>query len=294
MDVGLRLFLSAATPGGGGGRPPGIGGAAPGGGGAAPGGFGAAPRGGLGAELRDVSGSERYDELLSAPVLTPPDLRNLGMPPANKPPNCGAALAAPPSLAASPPVSLLLLARFPGTGGASPVGGAGARPMPGTGGAPPTGGPLGPSDTLPTIGADRSLTWVTFFSRAPLLISESSAPYASQLESGNLGRDLSPAEGHNILFRLLRGVFLPELSQALEAAAAGLQRLGPWAAWAEGEEEVVVRAWRRCRVRARTQGTCGILFFCASSGVCGVWYMTVLLPAPRGRRARVGLSGRDG
>lgn len=51
-DDGRKLFLSAAMPGAGGGRPPGIGGAAPGG-------LGAAPRGGLGAELRDVSGSDR-------------------------------------------------------------------------------------------------------------------------------------------------------------------------------------------------------------------------------------------
>ena len=78
----------------------------------------------------------------------------------------------------SPPVSLLLLARFPGTGGASPEGGWGARFMPGTGGAPPMGGPLGASETLPTCGADRSLTTVVFLSFMPLLMSVKSAPYA--------------------------------------------------------------------------------------------------------------------
>jgi hypothetical protein len=167
-DAGRRLPLSAATDGFGGGRPPGTGGAFPGG-------FGAGARGSVGAELRDDSGSERYGELVSAPVFTPPAFLSLGMPPANRPPNCGAALIMPPA-PPSPAVSLLLLARFPpGTGGARPDGGAGAF-MPGTGGAPPIGGPLGPSDTLPTIGADLSLTTVTFLSFKPLLISPSSAP----------------------------------------------------------------------------------------------------------------------
>lgn len=172
MDDGRKLFLSAAIPGAGGGRPPGMGGAAPGG-------FGADARGGLGAEFRDVSGSERYGELLSLPVLTPPDFLSFGIPPANKPPNWGAALAMPPpSLAPSPPVSLLLLARFPGAGGARPEGGAGALPIPGTGGAPPMGGPPPPSTGLPTCGADRSFTWATFFSRAPPRMSPNSAPCA--------------------------------------------------------------------------------------------------------------------
>lgn len=168
-DEGRRLFLRAAIDGLGGGRAPGTGGAAPGG-------FGAAARGGFGAELRDVSGSERYGEEVSAPVSTPPPLFfSVGIPPANKPPNCGAALTIPPP-PPSPPVSLLLLARLPGTGGARPPGGAGGLPIPGIGGAPPIGGPLGPSETFPTCGADRSLTCVTFFNLAPLLISDSSAP----------------------------------------------------------------------------------------------------------------------
>lgn len=151
------------------GRAPGTGGA-----GGAPGGRGAAARGGFGTELRDVSGSERYGAppVSAAPVLTPPDFLSFGMPPANSPPSCGGAATAP-----SPPVSLLLRARFPpGTGGASPPGGAGGRPRPGTGGAPPIAGALGPLLTLPTSGEERSLTWATFFSRAPLVMSPSRAP----------------------------------------------------------------------------------------------------------------------
>jgi hypothetical protein len=47
---------------------------------------------------------------------------------------------------------------------------------PGTGGAPPAGGPDDEVFDLSIIGAERSLTCVTFFSRAPLLISLSRAP----------------------------------------------------------------------------------------------------------------------
>lgn len=63
------------------------------GGGRAPGGLGAAPAGGLGTDVvvargRTDSESERYDaSFLFAPVSTPPRLRSLGIPPANKPPN---------------------------------------------------------------------------------------------------------------------------------------------------------------------------------------------------------------
>lgn len=89
----------------------------------------------------------------------PPLFFNLGIPPAKRPPSCGAALIAD----ATDPSSLLLLARFPGTGGASPPGGFGAPPRPGMGGAPPTGGPE-EFGVLPTIGAERSL--VTAFLRA--------------------------------------------------------------------------------------------------------------------------------
>ena len=134
-------------------------------------GFRADARGGFGAELRVDSGSERYGALpWSAPVLTPPDFRSFGMPPAKIPPSCGGV-----AIPLSPPVSLLLRARFPPPGGARP-GGAGRLAMPGTGGAPEMAGAAGPSDTLPTMGADRSLTCVTFLSLAPLPMSDSSAP----------------------------------------------------------------------------------------------------------------------
>lgn len=93
---GRRLFFNAATPPGRGGAAPGGGGGAPGGpgglGGTAPGTGGAAPLGGGVDTLRDVgSGSESY-----APVLIPPDFLSFGIPPANKPPNCGAAGSIPP------------------------------------------------------------------------------------------------------------------------------------------------------------------------------------------------------
>jgi hypothetical protein len=160
-------FWSPPMMGFSGGRPPGIGGA-----GGAPGGFGADPRGGLGAEPRDVSGSDAYGTLLSsAPVLTPPAFLSFGMPPANIPASCGGAAAA----LSPPPVSLLLRARFP-PGGASPPGGAGGLPIPGTGGAPVIAGALGPFDTFPTRGDDRSFTTPTFLSLAPLPMSDSSAP----------------------------------------------------------------------------------------------------------------------
>lgn len=90
---GRKEFLRADTPPGGGGAAPGGRGGAPGGLGAAPPGTGgAAPLGGGDDTLRDEgSGSESY-----APVFTPPDFLNLGMPPANSPPSCGAADSIPP------------------------------------------------------------------------------------------------------------------------------------------------------------------------------------------------------
>ena len=67
------------------------------------GGFGADEVGGLGADCCEVSGSEIYEESLSAPVSTPPPVfRSLGIPtPANIPPSWGAVagpLLSPPPL----------------------------------------------------------------------------------------------------------------------------------------------------------------------------------------------------
>lgn len=73
-------------------------------GGAAVGGFGAAIPGGLGAELADDSGSDVYDDSRFAPVSTPPPrFFNFGIPPANKPANCGGC-----SIPDVPPESLLV------------------------------------------------------------------------------------------------------------------------------------------------------------------------------------------
>lgn len=215
----------------------GAGGAPPGGGGGAPGGFGAAPRGGVGTELR-VSGSDIYGDLVSAPVFTPPDFLNFGMPPANSPPSCGGA-----AMALSPPVSLLLLARFPppGTGGASPPGGAGGLPIPGTGGAPPIAGAA--SLTFPTCGADRSLTTV-FFSFAPLVMSPSSAPCRALADAHAM---LLPSHSDMCYGRILRrdvlflhptaASLLAPSCQASVVAGEVHHCLVPSAAWAEGEVE---------------------------------------------------------
>ena len=68
------------------------------------GGFGAKEAGGFGVDCCEVSGSEMYEESLSAPVsIPPPVFRNLGIPtPANIPPNWGA-VAVPP-LSPPPPL----------------------------------------------------------------------------------------------------------------------------------------------------------------------------------------------
>lgn len=91
IDVGRRLFLKAAIDGIAGAPPGGRGGAEPGTRGGAPGGLGtegAEAIGGLGTVLFVVSGSDRYGELLSAPVsIPPPVFRNFGMPPARIPAN---------------------------------------------------------------------------------------------------------------------------------------------------------------------------------------------------------------
>jgi hypothetical protein len=110
------------------------------------------------------------------PVSTPPPVfRSFGIPPANRPASCGG-----PSLDAAGCVrslwSLLLLARSPGTGGASPPGVFG---RPGMGGAPRPDGPGPPTDdTLPICGAERSFVTV-FFSAFPLWISARRAPCGS-------------------------------------------------------------------------------------------------------------------
>lgn len=170
--TGRRLFLSAETEGlltgaggGAGGRP----GGAPGGLGAL-GGFDADSDGGCGV-VRDDSVSDRYEESASAPVLTPPDFLSFGMPPANRPPSCGAADMA---LAPPPPVSLFDLALPSGTDGARPPGGFGIPP--GTGGAPITGPPPVLFFSFPSTGADRSLICVTFFNLVPFSMSPNSAP----------------------------------------------------------------------------------------------------------------------
>ena len=133
------------------------------------GGRGADPAGGRGALGLDVSESECD---ASAPVATPPLVfLNLGMPPANKPPNCGAPPIAEESPPVAAPVSLLLLARVPppGTGGARLLGAL----IPGTGGAPPTGATEVGFES--SMAAERSFV-TAFFKFAPFEISDSSAP----------------------------------------------------------------------------------------------------------------------
>lgn len=146
---------SDSVDGGGGGREPGSLGA--------PGGFGGAEEG----AGRDASESDRYGESdRLAPVLTPPRLRSLGIPPAKRPPNCGAAALTAASEPDTPSLLLrnLLAAGPDGTGGASPVGGG---LIPGTGGAAPIGGAAELPPVFPITGADRSLV-VAFFSLVPL------------------------------------------------------------------------------------------------------------------------------
>lgn len=175
LEIGLRgtfrRFATNGLTGGGGDSVDGGrgGGRVPGGLGAA-GSFGADATGGFG---RTLSESDRYGESRLAPVSTPPRLRNLGIPPAKRPPSCGAdgtlALLSGPERP-----SLLLRSRFAaGTGGARPVGG---FLKPGTGGAPPIGGPADLPPSLEIIGADLSLV-IVFFKRVPLVMSDKSALY---------------------------------------------------------------------------------------------------------------------
>lgn len=154
----------ASAEGGGGGRTFGVFGTA--------GGLGAPPTGADDLGVRE-SVSLRYAESGAAPVSIPPRFLSLGIPPANKPPSCGAdGSADAPSPPCPPrPPSLLLRIRLPGAGGAKPVGGFN---IPGIGGAPPTGGAAGPPEPFEISGADLSFVTV-FFSRAPLVISVNNA-----------------------------------------------------------------------------------------------------------------------
>lgn len=127
--------------------------------------------------------------------------------------------------------SLLLLALFPGAGGARPPGG---LDMPGTGGAPPTGDGPGPPDTFPTIGADRSFV-TAFFKGLPLAISERRAPYS--LWSVLLKRQHRPSGINSPFQLLLLAVAREGRREVVEEAAEGLQRRP-----AGEEEEVVVVA----------------------------------------------------
>lgn len=175
-EAARRLPRNEATEGGA--CDPGSGGAAPGGSGGAPGGRGADGAGAVGAlgalgRGRVDSGSDMYGELppLSAPVSTPvpPVFRNLGMPPANMPANCGGAL----PVDASPP-ALLLRALFGVEGGARPGALGGGRFMPGIGGAPMTG--AADVGLLSIMGEERSLMTPTFLRRAPDWMSPRRAP----------------------------------------------------------------------------------------------------------------------
>lgn len=147
------------------------------------GGFGAVEVGGLGAEPRDVSGSEMEDESRSAPVSTPLTVFfSFGMPtPANIPPNCGAEgtpLESP--LVPLPPVSLLLRTRFDAASFIT-----GARPLgfvtPGIAGAP-VRGPVEEGFVFSSCGADRSFV-TAFLSLVPLVISPSKAPFLKYISN---------------------------------------------------------------------------------------------------------------
>ena len=136
------------------------------------GGRGAVFEGARGARF---SGSLEYESLRSAaPVSIPPRFFSFGIPPAKRPPNCGAVDKPPPSVLTAG-VSLLALALLLPPGGG---GGGGARPpgafIPGIGGAPPTGRPA-LLFVLPTTGADRSFVTVDL-SFLPFEMSPSRAP----------------------------------------------------------------------------------------------------------------------
>lgn len=117
------------------------------------------------------------------PVATPPPVfLNLGIPPANMPPSCGAvgiSLADPTPLDA-PPASLLLLPLVAtlGTGGARPE----DFPAPGTAGGIPTGAMPELLDLLSSSGPERSFV-TAFFSLAPLVMSVNNAPCMEYVSS---------------------------------------------------------------------------------------------------------------
>lgn len=112
---------------------------------------------------------QRLDMTVLPPVSTPPPrFLSFGMPPANKPANCGGCSIPVAPLVSLPLWSLLLRALLPAPGGFSPP--------PGTGGAPPNGDGLEPPVTFPTIGADRSFV-TAFLSCLPFEMSDNKAPY---------------------------------------------------------------------------------------------------------------------
>lgn len=109
-------------------------------------------------------------------MSTPPDrLFNLGIPPANNPPNCGAAVISPPPPPPPPPPASLLLLAIPTSLPALALGIGGA---PGTGGAPNDATlppPPAPPTTPAIVGA--LLSFVTAFRNLiPFVMSELSAP----------------------------------------------------------------------------------------------------------------------
>lgn len=115
-----------------------------------------------------------YGELLSRPVSIPlPVFLSFGIPPASIPASCGGPDDPAPPLP-SPAPSLLLRARLRAGGARLP--GVGRLGMPGTGGAPAIGAAGAPS-FLSSIGADRSFTTPTFFSRVPASMLLRSAPW---------------------------------------------------------------------------------------------------------------------
>lgn len=118
--------------------------------------------------------------------------------------------------------SLLLLALFPGTGGARLPGALGIPP--GIGGAPPNGEGPGPFEVFPTWGADRSFVTV-FLSALPFEMSERSAPYNTRQPFRSI-----PADHLDVLCLPLRPGAAKGGRPAVEAAA---EEGRPSQAWEE-------------------------------------------------------------